>query len=135
MGRSPIDEAFPHHVWATQRLIDRCIELSPEQLEAAVPGTYGSILETMRHLVGADTYYLAHLTGDPAREIDSDGLGLLTNLHRLMPHARIILMTAHGSPELAENAIGLGACCVLNKPFEMSALAEIIHPTTSEHQA
>ena len=76
MGRSPIDEAFPHHVWATQRLIDRCIELSPEQLEAAVPGTYGSMLETMRHLVGADTYYLAHLTGDPAREIDSDRLDL-----------------------------------------------------------
>ena len=76
MGRSPIDEAFAHHVWATQRLIDRCIELSPEQLEAAVPGTYGSILETMRHLVGADTYYLAHLTGDPAREIDSDEMDL-----------------------------------------------------------
>ena len=76
MGRSPIDEAFAHHVWATQRLIDRCIELSPEQLEAAVPGTYGSILETMRHLVGADTYYLAHLTGDRTREIDSDRLGL-----------------------------------------------------------
>jgi len=51
MGRSPIDEAFAHHVWATLRLIDGC-ELSPEQLEAAVPGTYGSILETMRHLVG-----------------------------------------------------------------------------------
>ena len=76
MGRSPIDEAFAHHVWATLRLIDSCLELTPEQLEAAVPGTYGSILETMRHLVGGDTYYLAHLTGDPAREIDSDGLGL-----------------------------------------------------------
>ena len=73
MGRSPIDEAFAHHVWATLRLIDGCLELAPEQLEAAVPGTYGSILATMRHLVG---YYLAHLTGDPAREIDSDGLGL-----------------------------------------------------------
>jgi uncharacterized damage-inducible protein DinB len=76
MGRSPIDEASAHHVWATQRLIDRCLELTRDQLEAAVPGTYGSILETMRHLVGADTYYLAHLTGDPAREIDSDRLGL-----------------------------------------------------------
>jgi uncharacterized damage-inducible protein DinB len=76
MGRSPIDEAFAHHVWATLRLIDGCLELSLKQLEAAVPGTYGSIVETMRHLVGGDTYYLAHLTGDPAREIDSDGLGL-----------------------------------------------------------
>ena len=76
MGRSPIDEAFAHHVWATLRLIDGCLELTPEQLDAAVPGTYGSILDTMRHLVGGDTYYLAHLTGDPARETDSDGLGL-----------------------------------------------------------
>ena len=76
MGRSPIDEAFAHHVWATLRLIDGCLELTPEQLEAAVPGMHGSILETMRHLVGGDTYYLAHLTGDRVREIDSDGLGL-----------------------------------------------------------
>jgi uncharacterized damage-inducible protein DinB len=76
MGRSPIDEAFAHHVWATLRLIDSCLELTPEQLDAAVPGTYGSILETVRHLVGGYTYYLAHLTGDPAREIDSDGLDL-----------------------------------------------------------
>ena len=76
MGRSPIDEAFADHVWATLRLIDGCLGLTPEQLDAAVPGTYGSILETMRHPVGGDTYYLAHLTGDPARETDSDGLGL-----------------------------------------------------------
>jgi uncharacterized damage-inducible protein DinB len=71
-----LDDAFAHHVWATLRLIDVCLELNPEQLDAAVPGTYGSILETMRHLVGADTYYLSHLTGDPAREIDSDGMDL-----------------------------------------------------------
>jgi len=71
-----LDDAFAHHVWATLRLIDVCLELDPKQLNAAVPGTYGSILETMRHLVGADTYYLSHLTGDPAREIDSDGMDL-----------------------------------------------------------
>jgi len=30
----------------------------------------------MRHLVEADTYYLAHLTSDPAREIDPVRMGL-----------------------------------------------------------
>ena len=30
----------------------------------------------MRHLVEADTYYLAHLTSDPAREIDPSRMGL-----------------------------------------------------------
>ena len=76
MSGSLIDDAFAHHVWATLRLIDTCQTLTPEQLSAPVPGTYGSILETMRHLVGGDTYYLSHLTGDPAREIESDQLDL-----------------------------------------------------------
>ena len=76
MSRSLLDEALAHHVWATLRLIDACLPLTREQLGSAVPGTYGSILETMRHLVEADTYYLAHLTGDPAREIDSGRMDL-----------------------------------------------------------
>jgi uncharacterized damage-inducible protein DinB len=77
MSRSPLNEAFAHHVWATLRLIDACLSLTPERLNAAIPGTYGSILETMRHLVGGDTYYLSHLTNDPARDLDPDGLDLL----------------------------------------------------------
>jgi uncharacterized damage-inducible protein DinB len=76
MTRSLLDDAFAHHVWATLRLIDACLPLAREQLEAAVPGTYGSILQTMRHLVEADTYYLGHLTSDPAREIDPGRMGL-----------------------------------------------------------
>jgi hypothetical protein len=54
MTRSDLSDAFAHHVWATLRLLDVCQELGPEQLETAVPGTYGSILDTMRHLVAAD---------------------------------------------------------------------------------
>jgi uncharacterized damage-inducible protein DinB len=76
MSRSLIDDGFAHHVWATLRLIDACLPLTREQLEAPVPGTYGSIMETMRHLVEADTYYLSHLTNDPAREIDPGQMGL-----------------------------------------------------------
>jgi uncharacterized damage-inducible protein DinB len=76
MSRSLLDEAFSHHVWATLRLIDTCLELTPEQLNVAVPGTYGSILETMRHFVGGDALYLLHLTGDPARQIDTNDMDL-----------------------------------------------------------
>jgi uncharacterized damage-inducible protein DinB len=56
-------------------LIDACLPLTREELDTPLPGTYGSILETTRHFVEADTYYLAHLTSDPAREIDSGGMG------------------------------------------------------------
>ncbi len=58
MTRPDLSDAFAHHVWATLRLLDVCQELGPEQLETAVPGTYGSILDTMRHLVAADSSYL-----------------------------------------------------------------------------
>ena len=54
MTRPILADAFDHHVWATLQLIDACLALSDEQLATTVPGTYGSILDTMRHLVGAD---------------------------------------------------------------------------------
>jgi uncharacterized damage-inducible protein DinB len=69
-------DAFGHHVWATLRLLDACLPLNPEQLGTTVPGTYGSILATMRHLVGGDSSYLFVLTGGRIAEIDEDGMDL-----------------------------------------------------------
>jgi uncharacterized damage-inducible protein DinB len=76
MSRSLLGDPFAHHVWATVRLLDTCLALSPEQLEADVPGTYGSILATMRHLVGADSSYLFALTGGRIPVIDEDQMDL-----------------------------------------------------------
>jgi hypothetical protein len=61
--RSSLDDAFAHHVWATNKVIDACAELSPEQLATPMPGTYGSVLDTVRHTVGADAWYLFVITG------------------------------------------------------------------------
>ena len=60
-----LTESFGHHVWATCRLIDACLELTPGQLETTVPGTYGSILDTFRHLVIADCWYLTFFRDEP----------------------------------------------------------------------
>ena len=76
MSRSLLADPFAHHVWATLRLIDACLPLTPEQLGRSVPGTYGSILETMRHLVGADSSYLFALTGGRVPAIDEDRMDL-----------------------------------------------------------
>jgi uncharacterized damage-inducible protein DinB len=73
---SLLRDAFEHHVWATLRLIDACLPLEEPQLATAVPGTYGSILDTMRHLVGSDSWYLFDLTGDPARRIEDRRMDL-----------------------------------------------------------
>ena len=70
--RSTLADAFDHHAWATLRVLDVCAELTPEQLATAVPGTYGSILDTLRHTVGADVSYLVVLTGGTRATIDED---------------------------------------------------------------
>lgn len=63
MTTSLLRDAFGHHVWATLRLIDTCSGLDPHQLATTVPGTYGSIIDTFTHLVGADCSYLSVIGG------------------------------------------------------------------------
>ena len=69
-----LDDAFAHHVWATLRLMDACSQLSDEQLQTSLPGTYGSILDTMRHLVGSDAGYLNRLSGGRHERIEERDL-------------------------------------------------------------
>jgi uncharacterized damage-inducible protein DinB len=76
MRGSILQDAFAHHVWATLRVLDACLELTPEQLETAVPGTYGSILDTARHIVGADASYLWTMSGGHVPRIDEDHMNL-----------------------------------------------------------
>ena len=72
MTASLLPDAFGHHVWATEQLLDVCAGLSPEQLGTTVPGTYGSIIDTLRHLVGGDASYLFVLSGAPVAEVDEE---------------------------------------------------------------
>ena len=74
MTRSLLADAFDHHAWATLRVIDACAPLSEEQLATTVPGTYGSILDTLRHLVGADRSYLSVLSGGRVSQIEEDSM-------------------------------------------------------------
>lgn len=76
MSARVLQDAFGHHVWATLGLMEVCSEISPEQLETSVPGTYGSILDTMRHLVAGDASYLYAMTGGSIELIDEEAMGL-----------------------------------------------------------
>jgi uncharacterized damage-inducible protein DinB len=76
MSRPILADAFSHHVWATLQLIDACLPLTREQLASQVPGTYGSILDTLRHLVGADCSYLELLSGGTVTAIDEEAMDL-----------------------------------------------------------
>ena len=69
---SLMEDAFAHHVWATLTLANACLALPSEQLATTVPGTYGSIHDTMRHIVGADASYLVVTSGGRFPRIDEE---------------------------------------------------------------
>jgi uncharacterized damage-inducible protein DinB len=76
MTKTLLDDAFAHHMWATLQVMDVCAGLEPEQLEATAPGTYGSILDTLRHIVSADSGYLFAMTGGKVHPIDEEQMDL-----------------------------------------------------------
>ena len=78
MTRSVLADAFDHHVWATLLVLDKLAPLSDEQLATAVPGLYGSILDTARHLVGADRWYLFTLSRGAVDQIEEATMDLAT---------------------------------------------------------
>jgi len=76
MPRSPLADAFAHHVWATLRLIEICEALPEEQMQATAAGTYGSIIETVRHLVASDRGYLTVMSAGRVERVDEERLTL-----------------------------------------------------------
>jgi uncharacterized damage-inducible protein DinB len=51
-----------HHGWATAELLTYCQGLDAATLNATAPGTYGTIIETLRHLLDAEMSYVFRLT-------------------------------------------------------------------------
>jgi uncharacterized damage-inducible protein DinB len=86
MTKTALNDAFDHHCWATLQLIDACAGLTPDQLASEVPGTFGSILATLRHLVGADVSYLFVLSGGGVKEIDEDALDVVGLRAAMVPN-------------------------------------------------
>ena len=57
---------------------------------------------------------------------DSNDLKLLEEIRLRMPQSAVVLMTAYGSPEVVQGAMQLGACRVVDKPFDMDDVEPMI---------
>jgi uncharacterized damage-inducible protein DinB len=76
----PILEAMPDLIadfyrqneWANLTLIEYCKGLTDEQLDATAEGTFGSIRDTLRHIVAAECGYAVRLGATEVDRIPSD---------------------------------------------------------------
>jgi len=63
-----LGQLFRHNLWANLTMLDACRELTDAQLDSAVPGTRGTIRETLKHIAGAEERYVAALRSEPRPE-------------------------------------------------------------------
>jgi uncharacterized damage-inducible protein DinB len=64
----PLTTLFRHNHWANLRILEECAALTDEQLDATTVGTYGSIRDTLQHIVTAEKSYFSRIsTGQPYR--------------------------------------------------------------------
>lgn len=56
-----LTDLFCHNRWANLQMIDFCAELPDAQLDATVPGTYGSIRAALSHIVDTERFYVAFI--------------------------------------------------------------------------
>jgi uncharacterized damage-inducible protein DinB len=58
-----VAEFLYYNRWANLRLIEACSDLTPDQMASSAPGVYGSITDTLGHILQAEARYLKRLTG------------------------------------------------------------------------
>lgn len=62
---SPLVEFIRYNNWANAVLIGLCRQLDAEHLAATAPGAYGSIRNTLEHMIKAEADYTARLNREP----------------------------------------------------------------------
>jgi uncharacterized damage-inducible protein DinB len=60
---SVLTTLFAHNVWANVKLLDFCANLSDEQLDATAIGCFGSIRDTLLHIISAEVGYVDRVNG------------------------------------------------------------------------
>ena len=129
-----LDDAIAHHIWATEQLIDICAGLTPEQLSTPAPGTYGSILDTFRHLVSADCWYLTFFGYAPQR-LEEDARPDLAELrHVIGENGRDWAALLAGNPDSETDTIEEGDGWRFHAPTGFRLAQVIQHGTDHRSQ-
>jgi len=58
-----LPDFFKYNLWANLRLLDACANLSDAQMDATTKSVYGSVRETLIHILNSEEGYAMHVTG------------------------------------------------------------------------
>jgi uncharacterized damage-inducible protein DinB len=58
-----LHDLFRHNAWATAQVLETCLGLDEPALHATAPGTFGTIIETLQHLIDSEASYLYRVSG------------------------------------------------------------------------
>lgn len=62
MTAHTLETLFGHHLWANLLLFECCADLTPEQLQATIPGAFGTIAVTLEHIVTSEQSYFSRIS-------------------------------------------------------------------------
>lgn len=124
---------YRQNEWANLALIDVCRGLSDAHLDATAAGTFGSIRDTLRHIVSAEAGYAFRLGTSPTRRLKADdpwpGFDVLAEL--VSVNAAALAAAAHAA---TDTPIRVGTP---EEPFDVEPaviLVQAFHHST-EHRS
>lgn len=120
-------ELFHYNLWATLGLMDACAALEASVLDGGAEGTYGSIRDTLQHILGAEQRFVAVLRNDPhfpaLEAAPFPGFAALRDVARENGEALAALAAAYEPGTILRGMRG-------DKPYELPAgivLMQAIH--------
>ena len=76
-------DGFRYNTWATRELLAVARELTEEQLNATAVGAYGSIIDTLRHIISGEASDVVRLAGEqPSWDYHAEDAADLDELSR-----------------------------------------------------
>lgn len=107
MKTDTLTTLYSHHLWANLALLEACAKLTPDQLAARIPGSFGTIYETLEHIVTSEQSYFSristgqrlnrpenapHLSMDDMRtSLQNTGNGLIEWAPKVQPNDTVVI--------------------------------------------
>jgi len=119
----PLDLVLKHNLWANQALFEFCAGLEPASLDRATPGTFGTLLATLQHIVSSEQWYIWLLTREPVGSAVNE-----TDPRPLAELRDIVALTGQRVIALAQSDDAERTVTVDGKPWAAGVIyAQLVH--------